>query len=389
MRILHITPSYKPADGYGGPIISVGRLAEEQVKAGAEVWVFTTTANGSVELPVPAGTPQDVDGVLVRYFKRWTGDHGHFSPALLWAVWREVRQFQVVQIHSWWNWVVFGAVLACRWRGVRTVVSPHGMLSPYTIQGRMRHFFQRYIGQWLLSKSLLHATSNQESWELQALHPGLPVAVVVPNIVYLPILPTFGGSESWGTPRPFRLLFLSRIDPKKGLDILFQALANLKTAPDWRLTIGGATGSNYQRKMQTLATGLGLAERITWLGWTQGEAKWDLLAQSDLLVLPSHNENFAIAVLEALAAGTPVVVGNQVGLHSYVAENDFGWRTDTEPEALARVLINAIADEEKRRRIRQTAPAKVRADFEPGKVLQKYFDLYRRIGSIDSIGSIS
>jgi len=384
MRILHITPSYKPAYGYGGPIISISRMAEEQAKAGAEVWVLTTTAHGAEELAVPINKPQDVDGVQVRYFKRWTGDHGHFSPALLWAVWREARQFSVVHVHSWWNWVALGAVLICRLQGVHLVVSPHGMLSPYTVHGRLRRLFQKIPGKWLLAKNLLHATSKQEMWELQALHPGLRVSVV-PNIVYLPEINTIHSGKVEAT---FRILFLSRVDPKKGVDILFRALAHWKGAPYWHLTIGGATGTPYQKKMMALAARLGLADRITWLGWIQGDTKWALLAESDLFILPSHNENFAIAVLEALAAGTPVVVGNQVGLHSYVAENDFGWRTDTTPEALAQILTIALADEKKRRRIRQTAPAKVRADFEPTKVVRAYFEMYREIGSIRSIGSI-
>jgi glycosyltransferase involved in cell wall biosynthesis len=373
VTILHIIPSYEPAYHYGGPIITTSRLAEEQAKAGAAVWVYTTTANGEQELDVPTDVTQDMDGVQVRFFKRWTGDHGHFSPALLWAVWRNARRFQVIHIHSWWNWVAFGAVLACRLRGVRVVMSPHGMLSPYTVRSFMRRFFQKHIGRRLLGGSIIHATSKQESRELQALHPG-SAPVVVPNIVYLP---EYHPVENPAVGTPIRLLFLSRIDPKKGLDVLLRALAMLN-AWDWQLRIGGAIGSVYQQKMETLAENLGLADRIQWLGWVQDAAKWNLLAQSDLFILPSHNENFAIVVLEALAAGTPVVVGNQVGLHEYVAENDLGWRTDPDPEALRQTLEQAFADTEKRERIRRTAPDNVRADFEPAKVAQMYLQMYRQ-----------
>jgi glycosyltransferase involved in cell wall biosynthesis len=383
VRILHIVPSYKPAFRYGGTIVSVSRLAEEQRRAGADVQVFTTTANGAEELAVPVGMPLELNSVQIWYFRRWTGDHGHFSPALLWATWRNALSFQVVHIHSWWNWVAFGAALICRLRHVRAVVTPHGMLSPYTVHGRLRLFFQKTLGNFLLAKSLLHATSKQEMWELQALHPGIAV-VMVPNIVYLPeYIPEHPDTGMQG----LQLLFLSRIDPKKGVDILLRALAGLKDIPGWRLNIAGATGTPYQKKMQALAASLGLYERIIWSGWIQGNDKWNLLAGADLLILPSHNENFAIAVLEALAVGTPVVVGNKVGLHSYVAENDFGWRTDITPEALAKALREAFADEAKRRRIHREAPERVRADFEPGRIVQEYFRKYRRIDSIDSIDS--
>lgn len=389
MRILHITPSYKPAYQYGGPIISVSRLVEEQAKDGAEVWVFTTTANGTSELQVPLGVPQAVDGVWVRYFRRWTGDHGHFSPMLLRVVWRELRQFQVVHIHSWWNWVAFGVVLLCRFRGIQAVVSPRGMLSPYTLRGRLRRIFQKTLGRWLLGNHRLHATSKQEMWELQALHPGMEVAML-PNIVYLPDRVHHSDAKAASkttnpalprlrdeNPTPLRLLFLSRIDPKKGLDLLLRALSGLPTDVAWQLDIGGATGAPYQKKLAALAQTLGIADRVRWLGWVQDDAKWALLAQADLLILSSHNENFAIAVLESLAVGTPVVVGNQVGLHSYVAEKDFGWRTRPDPDELRLVLEQAFSDTEKRQRIRQTAPDKVRADFEPGRVARGYFDLYQ------------
>lgn len=395
MRILHIAPSYKPAYQYGGPIISLSRLAEEQAKAGAEVWVLATTANGSEELDVPLGVPQMLDGVRVRYFRRWTGDHGHFSPALLWAVWREAPQFQVVHLHSWWNWIAFGVASLCRLRGLRIAISPHGMLSPYTLRGRLRRIFQKTPGRWLLGNHRLHATSKQEMWELQALHPGMEVTML-PNIVYLPdrihrsdaeaarghadseTIDPASASPHLGSKNtlPLRLLFLSRIDPKKGLDLLLRALAGLPTDVAWQLDIGGATGSSYQKKLAVLAQTLGIADRVRWIGWVQDDAKWAMLAQSDLLILPSHNENFAIAVLEALAVGTPVVVGNQVGLHSYVAENDLGWRTDPDPDALREVLTRVFADTEKRQRIRQTAPDRVRTDFEPNKVARAYLDWY-------------
>ncbi|MBK7410264.1 MAG: glycosyltransferase [Saprospirales bacterium] len=103
MQILHLTPSYFPALIYGGPTLSVSRLCEAQILAEARVRVLTTTANGPVELDVPTGVPQDVNGVEVFYYPRLTKDHTHFSPQLLVQIWKQCRQFDVVHIHSWWN----------------------------------------------------------------------------------------------------------------------------------------------------------------------------------------------------------------------------------------------------------------------------------------------
>jgi hypothetical protein len=104
LKILHITASYKPAFIYGGPIYSVGTLCEALVKSAdrslksespplliSNLEVITTLANGKEELPYPSGALKIVEGVPVRYFKRLTKDHSHFSPALLWHLWKKLK----------------------------------------------------------------------------------------------------------------------------------------------------------------------------------------------------------------------------------------------------------------------------------------------------------
>lgn len=370
MRILHISPSYKPAYHYGGPTVSVSRLAEEQAKTGAEVLVMTTTANGAGELEVPTGVPQMIDGVSVRYFRRWTGDHGHFSPGLLRALWRAARNVDVVHIHSWWNWVALGAVLVCRIRGARTVISPRGMLSPYTLQRRTRRLFQQTIGRWLTTGALLHATSDQEAKEFRDLELNAPF-FIEPNIV---ALPQAGYPGTDALERPLHILFLSRIDPKKGLDILLEALSGLSIS--WQMTIAGQAEPSYQKKLLEQINRLGLNDHITWAGWVSGPEKWQLLASADVIALPSLNENFANVVPEALALGTPVLLSNLVGLSSYVRMRDFGWITPPEAPAIRQALQQISAAPEKRERIRRVAPEQVRADFDPTILSSRYLRHY-------------
>jgi glycosyltransferase involved in cell wall biosynthesis len=374
MRILHVTPSYKPAFRYGGPTFSVSCLAEQQAKAGAEVWVFTTTANGEEELPVCRGVPIEVEGVRVVYFSRWTGDHGHFCPALWWAVWRKGRNFDVVHVHSWWNWVAFGVALVSRLRGLRMVFSPHGMLSPYTLRHSLKRWFQRILGRWLLARALWHATSRLEERELQVHKPPNPT-ICVPNITPFP------DTTAIQAPAPraaLRLLYLSRLDPKKGLDFLLNVLAEIKGGCPWQLTVVGDASNPFGREMRKLAERLGLKDRVVWHGWASGEEKWNLLAWSDLLLLPSQNENFAIIVLEALAVGTAVLVSDRVGLCDYVHEKDLGWCAPLDEEAWRLALKAAMSDDAKRRRIRREAPIQVRRDFDPETLVWRYLEVYRR-----------
>lgn len=153
MNILFITPSYKPAYIYGGTIVVVAMLAEELVKLGHQVTVLTTTANGSKELTVISGKETLVDGVKVIYFKRNTGDHTHVSFDLWKFLWREIKYFDAVHIHSWWNLLVIGAAWVCKQKGVIPLLSPHGMFSNYildTNNANKKRWLQKLIGKKLL-----------------------------------------------------------------------------------------------------------------------------------------------------------------------------------------------------------------------------------------------
>jgi glycosyltransferase involved in cell wall biosynthesis len=165
LRVLQINASYKPAFIYGGPTMSVSGLSEQLAKSGCLIKVFTTTANGQAELPVVNDKELIVDGVEVRYFKRITKDHSHFSPALPLALWKEARSFDVIHIHAWWNLVSMLACLVAIWRKVPVVLSPRGTLSRYSFQHKnasIKSVFHNLIGKPLLKRCHFHVTSGRE-----------------------------------------------------------------------------------------------------------------------------------------------------------------------------------------------------------------------------------
>lgn len=374
MTLLHLTPSYLPALHYGGPTLSVSRLCSTLQAAGQSVAVLTTTANGAQELEVSLGQAVAVAGVSCWYYPRWTKDHSHFSPALLWAFWRRLPGAQVVHIHSWWNLVVMPAVLLCRLRGVRPVLSPRGMLSPYTLRSPLKKLFHRVIGRWLLRGTILHATSEQEAIEALALVPGWS-HFVLPNIIELAPLGKFPPPAAGDS---FRLLFLSRVHPKKGLEQLFAVLPRLDFP--WHLQIIGEGEAAYVAQLQALLQALGIAEKVSWLGWREGEEKFRLLAEAELFVLPSQNENFANAALEALSVGTPAILSAQVGLSAYVRAQELGWVYNGTELELLQALKSAHSAESQRMGIRQKAPRQVHADFGADKIAQQYLEAYRSFG---------
>ena len=371
MRILFITPSYKPAYIYGGPVVVISLLAESLVQLGHDVTVYTTTANGNAELPVVTNEKVMVDGVKVFYFKRLTSDHTHVSFALWRYLKRSVSSFDVVHIHSWWNLLVLGAAWVCKKKNIKPILSPHGMFSHY-IMSTNNAITKKWL-HVLLGKSLLQATwlhvSTQMEWDES--HRVIPhwQGVIIPNIVALPAEP-----YKRITNNVFTIGFLSRIDPKKGLDILIQALSKVNFT--YRLLIAGDGEDKYVKHLQSLSKSVGNANCIEWVGWKNGSEKFDFLSRLHLFSLTSYSENFAIVVIESLSVGTPVLISTGVGLASYVNQNQLGWVTNNDIANVTAELQNAYDDIIKRKRIEITSPGIIEQNFNPLVLAQQYANLY-------------
>ncbi len=343
-------------------------------RGGCRVTVATTTADGKRELPVFKKEPRLVDGVPVFYFPRWVGDPVQFSPALLGWLWKNVRRFDAVHIHSWWNVTVLLSVGICVIRGVRPVLSPRGMLSPFSLSGRAKATFHRLAGRFLLKKTFLHATSEQELRECRELLSDWEGAVL-PNFLTLPSTSVFQKKEA--APGRLRLLFLSRIHQKKGLELLFEALATASF--DWSLDIAGDGEAEYIDSLKSLSEKLGIAPRVRWLGWVGAGERQAAFQSADLMVLPSHNENFANAVVESLAAGTPVLVSRHVGLSDYVSEKKLGWVCDTTAGDISQKLAEIAAAPTELERVSATCAEQVGRDFDPDVLVKKYLELYQKL----------
>jgi len=355
--------------------MSVSMLSEELVKAGVKVTVFATTANGREELPVLTDRITDVEGVPVIYFKRITKDHSHFSPALLKSLRKQAADFDIVHIHAWWNLV---SVLSC-WialrKNVPVILSPRGTLSPYS-------FSHKSIGiKWLvhkLSVSLLnrchiHTTSVRETEAVDQLIQ--PKSITdIPNFVKLP--PRRAGAAS----RPdhiLKLLFFSRIEEKKGLDLLLNALNDV-TVP-YHLTIAGDGDEKYIDSLKKLIGVNNLEQQVSWAGF-HTENKFEFIGEHDLFILPSYDENFGNAVIESLSVGTAVLISREVGLAAYIKQKRLGWLCETSAVSVASA-INAIGDKCRKEldRIRKDAPGIIYEDFNGDDLVKKYIAMYEKL----------
>jgi glycosyltransferase involved in cell wall biosynthesis len=228
---------------------------------------------------------------------------------------------------------------AARRRRAEFIVSPRGMLSPAALafsRTRKQVFWRLFQRRALESAACLHATSEAELEDIRAAGLRNPVAVI-PNGVDL--------AEPTGAVRPSGLrtiLSLGRIHPKKGLDQLVRAWARLEAgAPQWRLRIVGPAELGHDRELAGLAASLGLT-RLSIEGPAYGPEKQAAYEQSDLFVLPTRGENFAMTVAEALAAGAPVI-STKGAPWKGLQTNGCGWWTDHGAEALAAAMQAAMA----------------------------------------------
>jgi glycosyltransferase involved in cell wall biosynthesis len=366
VRILHVVPTYLPATRYGGPIFAVHGLARALAARGHEVHVFTTNVDGNGTSDVPLDCPVEMDGVRVHYFATQLR-RLYVSSSMRKALRTFVPLCDVVHVHSVFLWPTTAAARVAKRAGVPYVVSPRGMLVPELIRRKSRiakTAWMRLIERRTLAEAAaVHFTSQRELDDARLLGVDCASPVVVPNGIDVP--------PSTDAPHGDELLFLGRINWKKGLDRLIEAM---KLFPEARLVIAGNDEENY-------AATLPQAPNVRFAGPVAGAEKEALLRQAAALVLPSISENFGNVVLEALAVGTPVVVTPEVGLARDVEAAGAGMVTSNEPQALAAALRAMLADRAAREEMGRRGREMVERRFAWTRVAEEMERVYRLLSS--------
>jgi glycosyltransferase involved in cell wall biosynthesis len=347
LKILHVVASYLPAVRYGGTIVSVHGLCRALARRGHDVHVFTTSVDGPTDSAVPHNTAVAMDGVKVWYFQSQQARRLYFAPALAGMLRGHVNEFAVVHTHAIYLWPLWTAARAAQAAGVPYVVSPRGMLEKALIENKSLLWKAALIGffekRTLEQAAAIHVTSRREADEARAFGFDLPPTCEIPNGVDLDsdavgeVSPAIDAIMSRG---PYAL-FLGRINWKKGLDRLIPALAH---APRVRLVLAGNDEEGYRQILEPLARAHGVGDRIVFAGPVVGAGKSSLLKQSQFLVLPSYSENFGNVVLEAMAAGRPVIVTPEVGVADLVRDSGAGLVTDGDAASLGRAMARLADD---------------------------------------------
>jgi glycosyltransferase involved in cell wall biosynthesis len=293
--------------------------------------------------------------------------------ALLPAIVRLVGSADIVHVHGLLNPVSSAAAWIARARSRPVVIDPFGTLSRYTFSHRRRTlkrlWFFAVDGPSVRRADAMHFTTEEERDEA-AWH-GIDFAGRAP-VVPPPwrVAPPKAGAHAGET-----VVFLSRLDPKKGVDVLLDAWPHVRQArPTATLMIAGAGDKRFVDALESRAT-----PGVSFVGFVTGADKAACLASAAVFALPSHHENFGIAVLEAVAAGLPVVVSPDVQLAPWVERRGLGVVAARDPRDLARAIVAVLGDLPLRARVARCGADAVVDDFGVRRVAPALAAMYHDV----------
>ena len=332
-----MTPAFYPATYWGGPIASVYGLCKALAsRPDTQVTVLTTDAAGPrlhQRIAPEARLAASATGFETHYCRRIAANA--ISAELLVRLGGLVAAADVVHLTGVYSATTFPTLAACKAHGKPLVWSPRGSWQSWP--GKTRATLKRAWDALAFTlvtarRTAIHVTSEAEAAAVDR-RDAVSAVACIPNAVDIP--PALGARD-WVPDGTIRLLFVGRVHPIKGLDVLMRALALCDTSR-FTLRIAGTGDPGYMQELQRLSAELGVDSRVTWMGHLDDAAKRVAYAEADVVAVPSHSENFGMTVAEALAHGVPVVAGTGTPW-SQLVEQGCGWWVDPDAQRLAEVL---------------------------------------------------
>ncbi|MGB3653651.1 MAG: hormogonium polysaccharide biosynthesis glycosyltransferase HpsP [Rivularia sp. (in: cyanobacteria)] len=389
MRILQIVPSISLI--YGGPSQMVLGLAPALARLGVKITVLTTDSNGDTgqkPLDVPLNSPIEQDGYEIIYFKCSPFRRYKFSIDLLKWLNSHAGEYDLAHIHALFSPVSSTAAAVCRAKKLPYILRPLGTLDPADLRKKkqLKQLYATVLERPNIAKAAaIHFTSEQEakvSHRFGVTTRDLVIPLGVKQMQECRDV-KFNVSSKFNIPDNVPLvLFMSRIDPKKGLDLLIPALEKLLSEGlDFHFVLAGTNPQDpsYEQKIKSQIQASPLNKHTTITGFVTGELKSALLETADLFVLPSYYENFGIAVAEAMVAGIPVVISDQVHICQDISGSESGWVGTTNTLEIADLILFALKYPEERQRRGLLARKYALLNYSWDAIAQKIVEAYQDI----------
>jgi glycosyltransferase involved in cell wall biosynthesis len=387
MRILQIIPSISLV--YGGPSQMVIGLSAALASQGIDVTIITTDSNGDIgQLPLDVPLNQQIqqDGYQIIYFRCSPFRRYKFSLSLLQWLNANVRQFDLAHIHAIFSPVTTIAATIARKHNLPYIIRPCGMLDPADLQKKkqLKQIYGRLLERPnLAGAAAIHFTSKQEAIISERFGLGSTSKMPVPQDLVIPLGVTAGlFPKRLPESQVPIILFMSRIEPKKGLDLLIPALENiLASGIEFHFILAGSNpqDADYETQIKLQIQNSSLAKYTTITGFVSGDLKLELLTKADLFVLPSYYENFGIAVAEAMAAGKPVVISDRIHIWEDIQQAEAGWVGPLEVSAIGNLIKLALLDPHERKRRGLNAKKYAEKHYNWDAIAQQTIDAYQQI----------
>lgn len=376
MKVLHFIPTLSKYDG--GPTQAMIGLCRALQK---EMDLEIVTTDVGFDMAHKKLLFSRLPNVIIRTFP-FVGSHTHlFSIPLIAWLNKNINRYNLLHIHALMHPLSTFVSRVAYYKKIPYIVRPLGTLSEYTLKHRNRfikNLYLRVFERGTLEKAtFIHFTTKKEADEANRLK----------YKAHFKIIPhPFEIEEE--TKRTSRrnnntcpnLLFMSRLDPVKGLEILLSSLALLKKKLniDFRLFIAGFGKSYYQERLKNLAESLEIQENVSFLGFVEGKKKIDLWKSSDIFILPSFHENFSMATVEAMSYNLPVIISDNVGLCDYIRTYNAGIVSRCNVQEIGQALMRLIKDDSLRLTLGKNGERLVKELFSPQLIRDQLIDMYER-----------
>ena len=372
MRVLNILIDIRKI--WGGPVRSVGDLVRMQRDLGMTPVVLSVDHGGE------AASFEEAESVI-RCAPSFPRRFSNSNDTISWLK-ANLQSFDLVIVNEVWSVMIQRALALLRGSGVPYILQPRGSLDPYDLQ--KKGTLKALLGPWIVARNLagarcILAASAVEKERLNTFGARVPIEVLPHPVGALPPGDREKLRGRLGLEKEdIAFLFISRLDPKKRLDLLLEAFSETrKRVPRARLLIAGGGAPRYAKGLEDLASRLPFREDVFFLGFLSGAEKQDALAAADVFVLPSDFENFGVAVVEAMHAGLPLILSKGVQIWKDAVDAGAGITFDGTAANLSETMAALAEDGDLRQRMAAKAAALAEA-YSPGALTPAYSKFWRQ-----------
>lgn len=369
-------------DTAGGNLRAAVNVAEAMAEIGDDVTLTAPWVASHSHATVDGLDPR----VTCKLFpaSRLLARFGGSARQLVWMA-RTIRSFDQVQVHSLFHLSAVYAIVLCLLRRVPVFLWPHGTLDPFDL--RKHAVVKRWIGPVITQRLLQRCAAVVFTTERESRVAVTYGAQIRHSVVPLPVRPlppttvdraTFRARFSIPADAPV-VLFLGRVNYKKGLPLLVEAIA--RTArDDLHLVVAGSGDADQLRQLEAAARRHGIVDRVRTTGWLDGDLRTAAYCSADVFALLSDSENFGLAVVEALCTGLPALISDQVFIAGELAGAGAARVVPRDAAAAAAALVDMLADAAAARAMADRGRDYVRQHYEPRAVAVQLHDLVDRLG---------